>query len=350
MRERSVPTVALVACLAVVLAGCSTAKRPTAANTEGPLAPVRIGVGGIQKVIYGPAKLAEQLGYFKAEGLTVDLQDEVSGGPSQDNEVLVGHLDGVVGFMDHSVVLQAQAKCVESVVQFANVPLEKVMVRSADADKIKTPADWRGKGVGFTSLGSSTDGLMQALAAKAGVTRADYTPAPVKDGSTFINALEKGDIVVGMTTPPTSTLLLKKGTGKVLIDLSTVEGTKKELGGLYPASSLYMSCEWADAHPREVQGLANALVKTLRWIKAHSAAEIVDKMPADYAAAGEDVYLKSWEETKDGFTTDGVIDVDGLNTVLDIQALVKPDVATNRKSIKLSDCYTTEFVKKVPAE
>jgi NitT/TauT family transport system substrate-binding protein len=343
VRKRLIVAVAIVA----ALAGCSHAAPPAPVSNEGPLAPVTIGVGGIQKVIYGPAMLAERLGYFKEAGVTVTLQDEVNG-QNQENEMLAGHLDGVVGFMDHSVALQVKGKCVKSVVQFANVPLEKVMVATGDAATIKTAADWKGKKVGFTSKGSSTDALMQALAAKQGLTQADYTPAPVGAGSTFIAAIENGGINVGITTPPTSTLLIKKGTAKVLMDLSTVEGTNKALGGLYPASSLYMPCEWVSAHPRESQALANAFVKTLRWIKGHTAADIAAKMPADYAGSDMSAYVQSWQETKDGFTTDGLIDADGVKNVLAVQALVNPDVATNKASIKLTDCYTTDFVKKVP--
>ena len=346
MLKRSTLTVALAAALAAALAGCSHATPVTVAS-EGPMESVRIGVGGIQKVIYGPAMLTEALGYFKAAGVTVVLQDEING-QNQENEMLAGHLDGVVGFMDHSVALQVKGKCVESVVQLANVPLEKVMVATGDAATIKTAADWKGKKVGFTSKGSSTDALMQALAAKGGLTQADYTPSPVGAGSTFIAAIENGGINVGMTTPPTSTQLLKKGSAKVLMDLSTVDGTKKWLGGLYPASSLYMPCEWVTGHPREAQALANAFVKTLQWIKAHTAAEIAAKMPADYAGSDKDAYVQSWQETKDGFTTDGVIDTEGVKNVLEVQALVNEDVASNKASIKLTDCYTMDYVKKVP--
>jgi NitT/TauT family transport system substrate-binding protein len=347
MRKRSLLAVALAAGLIAPISGCSHASAPVAnPSRTGPMDPVRIGVGGIQKVIYGPAMLTEQLGYFKDEGLTVTLQDEVNG-VNQENEMLAGHLDGVVGFMDHAVALQVKGKCVESVVQFANVPLEKVMVATGDAATIKTPADWKGKKVGFTSKGSSTDALMQALAAQAGVTQAQYTPAPVGAGSTFIAAIENGGINVGMTTPPTSTQLIKKGSARVLVDLSTVDGTKKALNGLYPASSLYMPCEWVTAHPRESQALANATVKTLRWIRAHTAVEIADKMPASYAGADKDVYVQSWQETKDGFTTDGVIDEDGVKNVLAVQSLVNEDVAKNKAAIKLTDCYTTQFVKNV---
>ena len=37
-------------------------------------APITIMVGGINKIIYLPAKLTEALGYFKDEGLNVELQ------------------------------------------------------------------------------------------------------------------------------------------------------------------------------------------------------------------------------------------------------------------------------------
>src|SRR5215831_15028380 len=40
---------------------------------------ISIMVGGLEKIIYLPAKLAEQLGYFKAEGLDVELLSEPAG-------------------------------------------------------------------------------------------------------------------------------------------------------------------------------------------------------------------------------------------------------------------------------
>ena len=42
-------------------------------------APITIMVGGINKIIYLPAKLTEALGYFKDEGLKVELQSQPAG-------------------------------------------------------------------------------------------------------------------------------------------------------------------------------------------------------------------------------------------------------------------------------
>ena len=90
-------------------------------------------------------------------------------------------------------------------------------------------------------------------------------------GQTFISALNQGSIDAGMTTDPTIAQLTNTGQAKVLYDMRTVEGTKAALGGLYPASSLYMGCEIVKRYPDIVQKLANAYVETLKWISTHSA-------------------------------------------------------------------------------
>ncbi|HEY5581548.1 MAG TPA: ABC transporter substrate-binding protein, partial [Rhodoferax sp.] len=84
---------------------------------------VTIMVGGYEKHIYLPAKLAEGLGYFKAEGLDVELLTEGSGVDAE-NEMLAGAVQGVVGFYDHCIDLQTKGKYVESVVQFSQAPGE----------------------------------------------------------------------------------------------------------------------------------------------------------------------------------------------------------------------------------
>jgi NitT/TauT family transport system substrate-binding protein len=68
-------------------------------------------VGGIDKIIYLPVKLAEHLGYFRSEGLDVRLRSEDSGIQGVD-ELLVGTSQGVVGFYDHVIYMQSMGKSV----------------------------------------------------------------------------------------------------------------------------------------------------------------------------------------------------------------------------------------------
>jgi NitT/TauT family transport system substrate-binding protein len=303
---------------------------------------VTIMVGGIDKVIYLPAMLTQQLGYFKDEGVDVKLMTEPSGA-SAETELVANKVDGVVGFYDHTVTLQAQGKCVESVVQMAKVPGEVEMV-STKASGLSAPADFKGKKLGVTSAGSSTDYLTQYLATKSGVDPKDYTTVAVGAGSTFLTGLQRGSIDAGMTTDPTVEAVLNQGAGKVLLDMRTEQGTEQALGGLYPASSLYMNCDYVQKNPQTVQKIADALVKTLGWINSHSAADIAAKMPTEYSGGDMATYTKSIDATKGIFTADGKMPQGGPDTVLNVLGSFSPVVQPKKDSIDLAKTYTTKFV------
>ena len=298
-------------------------------------------VGGIEKQIYLPAKLAEQLGYFKDEGLDVDVLNE-SAGVNAENELLAGAVQGVVGFYDHCVDLQTKGKFVESVVQFSQAPGEVEMV-STKHPEIKSMADVKGKTLGVTGLGSSTNFLTAYLATKSGVPVGQFSVLPVGAGTTFIAAMQQDRIQAGMTTEPTISRLLKTGDARVLVDMRTVAGTKAALGGTYPAASFYMSTAYVNAHKDVVQKLANAFVKTLKFIDTHSAAEITEKMPKSYYQADKEAYIKALADGKAMFTVDGVMPQGGPETVYAVLSEFSPNV--KGKKVDLAKTYTTEFVK-----
>ena len=302
---------------------------------------VTIIIGGYEKQIYLPAKLTEALGYFKAEGLDVDLLNEASGVDAE-NEMLAGAVQGVVGFYDHCVDLQAKGKYVQSVVQFSQAPGEVELV-STKHPEIKSMADLRGKSLGVTGLGSSTNFLSQYLMVKSGVPLGEFSTIPVGAGTTFIMAMQQDKIQAGMTTEPTISRMLKTGEAQILVDMRTVEKTKAALGGTYPAASLYMSSDYVAKNKPTVQKLANAFVKTLKFINTHSAAEIADKMPKDFYAGDKDGYVKALADGKAMFTPDGVMPAGGPETVLAVLSAFSKNV--KGKSIDLSKTFTTEFVK-----
>ena len=301
---------------------------------------ITIMVSGMEKQIYLPAKLTDQLGYFKEQGLDVELQSEPSG-INGENEMLAGAVQGVVGFYDHTIDLQAKGKSAMSVVQFSQAPGEVVLVSSKLADVIKSPADFKGRTLGVTGLGSSTNFLMQYLAAAHGVKVSEITPVPVGAGTTFIAAMKQARIDVGMTTEPTVSTLLASGDAKILIDLRTPETTGKALGGLYPAACLYMPTAWINAHRDQVQKLANAFVKTMKFINTHSADEIASKMPPDYYGSARASYVSALDQSKAMFTPDGLMPASGPPTVLKVLQGFDKEVAG--KTIDLSKTFTTEF-------
>lgn len=305
---------------------------------------VRIIVGGAEKQIYLPATLAARLGYFKEQELDVELRSEPSGVNAED-ELLAGSVQGVVGFYDHTIDLQAKGKFVQSVVQFCQAPGEAEVVAAHLAGQIRSPADFKGRTLGVTGLGSSTHFLSQYLASTHGLKRGEIHLRAVGSGSTFVAAMIRGDIDAGMTTEPTVSQLLKTGAAKVLVDLRTPQTAEKVLGGTYPAASLYMTTLWINTHKEQVQKLANALVKALRYINTHSAQDIAAQLPADSQIGDRAVYVDALRDSKSMFTADGRMPPSGPATVLKVLQVV--DRALIGKTIDLSKTYTSEFVAAV---
>ncbi|MFD0441961.1 ABC transporter substrate-binding protein [Streptomyces indonesiensis] len=304
---------------------------------------VKIMVGGLDKVIYMPAMLTQRLGYFKAEGLKVQLLTEPAGVQAT-TSLVAGDVQGVVGFYDHTLDLQVKGKQVQSVVQLAQAPGEVEVVSNKAAGELKSPKDFKGKKLGVTGLGSSTDFLTKYLAVDSGVQTSEFTPVAVGASQTFISALKQGSIQGGMTTDPTVAQIVEQKIGKVLIDMRTPEGSKQALGGLYPSSSLYMNADWVNGHKDTVQKLANAFVKTLKWMSTHSAEDIAAKMPSDYAQGGAKLYAEAIKSTLPMFTKDGVMLADGPATVERVLKAFNPNL--KNATVDLKKTYTTEFVKK----
>jgi NitT/TauT family transport system substrate-binding protein len=333
----------------LVAAGCG-ADHGAGASSGGSAdktATVKLMVGGLDKQIYLPAMLAQRLGYYKEQGLNVELSDEPAGVEAA-NQLLAGKVDGVIGFYDHTLDLQGKGRLTESVVQLLRLPGEAVMCRSDVAGQVRSAADWGGRKLGVTGLGSSTYFLTQYLAQNNGVPTDKITPVAVKAGPTFVAAMQQKAIDCGMTTEPTITAVQEKKLGTPLIDMRNEAGTVQALGGAYPASALYMRNDWVASHRAVVQKLANALVKALRFIQSHSAAEITDKMPPDYyQGVGKGQYVKALDAQKAIFSPDGVMPQGGPETVHKV--LDSFDPAVKGRHIDLSKTYTTEFADKANA-
>ena len=136
LQRRSVQASAVLLAITVA-AGLSGCQDSRAASVDSAASPeVNIIVGGLEKVIYMPAKLAEGLGLFEKEGVKVNLLGEQSGATAE-NSLLTGNAQGVEGFYDHTIDLQAKGQCITSVVQLANIPGEAEVVSTSKADAIR---------------------------------------------------------------------------------------------------------------------------------------------------------------------------------------------------------------------
>jgi len=281
------------------------------------------------------------LGYFKDQNLDVTLIDEPSGKDST-TALIAGEVEGASGSYDHTIDVAGLGKQLSEVVQLLRAPGEAEMVATSKAGELKSAADFKGRKLGVTSIGSGTHGLTQYLAVKNGLAPTDFTPIAVGAGDTFIAAIKQGTIDAGMTTEPTISRLLKTGDAKVLIDLRTPDGTRAALGGDYPFISVYMRSDWVASHKNVVQRLANAYVKTLKWIQTHTPEEIAAQLPQDYYAGDKELYLSALKGSMPMFSPDGKMPAGAPDFILKVLQTYNNNV--KGKTIDLTKTWTNEFV------
>jgi NitT/TauT family transport system substrate-binding protein len=299
-------------------------------------------IGGINKIIYATATLAKQLGYYDKAGVDVYPIDSPAGIEEAD-ALVAGQIDAAMGYYNHTIDLQSKGKNVECVVQIGLTPGHAVVVPTNSS--IRSAADFKGKTLGITGTGSSTDFELQYLADKAGVKASDFTRLPVGAGQTFIAALKYGQIDGGITSQPTIQTLVKSGQAKVIIDLQNLAETTKAFGGAWPSTCIYMRNDYVKTHPEGVQKLVNAIVWTLKWIKTHTSAQVAAKMPSTYAPGGDnDLYASAWNASRSYYSTTGVMPKTGPSIILKFFSQFNPDIA--KAHVNLAQTYTNTFALK----
>ena len=303
---------------------------------------VKIMVGGIDKQIYLPYQLAQNLGFYKKYGVNVELSTEQEGGVGAEDAMISGQVDMAGAWYNHTIDFQLHGKKVIDVVQLSGAPGEREMC--ANGTDIKSPADWKGKSVGVTDIGSGTDDLTRYMAARYNLTTKDFNRISVGAGQTLIAGLQHGKIVCGMTTQPTVNAIEKLGVGYSAIDLASADGVQKWLGGFWPTASIIARADWVDAHKDATQRVVNALVATMHWIHDHSAADIADNLPKDFVEnplTSKAEYVKALDQDKGQFLPDGIMPDNGPKTVLDVET----QAGKVSGPVDLAATYTNDFAK-----
>ncbi|MGP9812066.1 ABC transporter substrate-binding protein [Rhodopseudomonas sp. NSM] len=304
---------------------------------------VTIAIGGGACLCYLPTVLAKQLGEYDKAGLSVELVD-LKGGSDALKAVLGGSADVVSGYFDHTVNLAAKKQEMQSFVVYDRYPGLVLVVSPRHTAEIKSVKDLAGKKVGVSAPGSSTDFFLKYLLKKNAVDPNDVSVIGVGLGATAVAAMQQGQIDAAVMLDPAVTILQAAHADlRILSDTRTEHDTREVFGGDYPGGALYSTVAWIKAHPKEAQGLTNAILNTLNWIHAHSAEEIADRMPPNIVGKDKAQYVAALKNTIPMYSTTGLMDPKGADAVLAVFSTSSPDVA--KANIDVTRTYTNAFVE-----
>ena len=331
MKKRTLCAVAAAGALALSLAACSSNSGTGSAagsTSSGPMPTVKMMVGGIDKQIYLPYELAAKLGYYKKYGINMELSTEQNGGVGAEDAMASGQVDLAGAWYIHTIDFQSKGKDVVDLVQLSGAPGEREMCSAKSG--VKSAADFKGKTLGVTDLGSGTDELTQFIASQKGITNKDYHTLAVGAGTTAIAAIQRGSADCVMTTQPTVGALTSKKLATTAVDLATAKGAQKALGGDWPAAGVLARAEWAKANPKTAQAVVNALVATMHWIASHSATDIANKLPTEYvqnATITKAQYIAGLTTDKGQFLPDGIMPAGGPKVIFAMEQKLGVDTS-----------------------
>jgi NitT/TauT family transport system substrate-binding protein len=303
---------------------------------------ILIAVGGLAKQIHLPEVLCEKLGYFKQQGLDVEYVNIGNSGVNAENQLIAGAVQAASSSYDHTISLQSKGKYITTIVQFMAAPGEAELVPTRFAEQIKKLSDLKGHTLGVSGLGGMTDYLSRSLALRGGLAPGDITVLGIGADSTFIAAMNQGEVQAGMVTDLTVTRMLSAHEAVLLADLRTPAPTLAALGAPYVGDSLYVSEAWLKTHKDQAQHLANAFVMTMKWMATHSAEEITNMVPQDYYEGNRALYVAALAQNKSMFTPDGRMPEGAPQAVLKVLSAFNPNI--DAKKIDLSRTYDPEFV------
>jgi NitT/TauT family transport system substrate-binding protein len=306
-----------------------------------------IAVGGKNLLYYLPLTIAETQGYFKAEGLDVTIAD-FAGGSRALQALVGGSADITSGAFEHTINMQVKGQRLRAFVLQGRAPQIVLGINPKTMPNYKSPADLKGKKLGVTAPGSSTQVLANFVLAKAGLKPSDVSIIGVGAGNGAVAAVRAGQIDAISNLDPVITLLTRSGDLKIISDTRVVAEADRIFGGPMPAGCLYTQQSFIDKYPATTQALANAIVRADRWIHNAGAGDIIKAVPESYLLGDRAVYVDAFLAAKGALSPDGMFPEAGAETARRALASIDPEVASAK--LDLAAIWTNDFTKRADAK
>ena len=159
-------------------------------------------------------------------------------------------------------------------------------------------------------------------------------------GATAIAALEHGQVDAAVLFG--SAITEAQGPSlTILADSRTPDGLRAFFGvDDYPASCLIARGEWLRANPDAARRIARAVVRSLAWIRDHTAEQILAQIPAEFQVGNPAAELEAIRIAKQMYSIDGRIKPESAEAVRRVL-----QESGTQATFDLQQTYTNEFVR-----
>jgi len=289
----------------------------------------KVTIGNFGTTCEAPLFAAYENGYFKEEGLDVEL---IKGEPGVLKDSLATNkIDATDGVLMQWIKPAEQGLDVKFTAGIHTGCLQVLVPANSN---IKTVQDFKGKTIGVTGMGGGPMNMVSRLLADGGVDfKNDITwkvfPAPELE-----QALEKGEVDIIALPDPIAQMIIDKGKARSFLNMAKDEPFKSEYCCL-----VVVTGKLAKEDPATAAAITRGFLKGARWVAANpmEAAKLISEKK--YVPGDVEVNAK----TLAGYNY--VPSVDGGQKALHLAAKGMKDIGILEKSTDTDELAKSLFLK-----
>ncbi|WP_284746799.1 ABC transporter substrate-binding protein [Amycolatopsis sp. RTGN1] len=327
--RRAALGLALTVAAATALTGCSAlgSDDSNASSSGGGLEKTKIKVAILPTVDTAPLWLAQDGGYFKAEGLEVETVVAASGQAAM-TKTVSGETDiAISSYMPFFVAKSTGAADLQLVADATSIAPKSIAIVTTPNSPVKTINDLGGKRIAMTAKNTASDLLAKSLMKDHGVPidKVNWVPIPFPNVAA---ALAQGQVDAALLPEPFLSQAAKTAGAIPVIDVNS--GATQE----FPLSGYGATSKWVKANPKTLAAFQRALQKaTSETNKDRSKIEplLVKYAKIDEATA-KLLSLPSFGATLDARrlqrVPDLMLQMGAITTKVDAAAMIAPQATT----------------------
>ncbi|MGH7871332.1 MAG: ABC transporter substrate-binding protein, partial [Candidatus Binatia bacterium] len=234
-----------------------------------------------------PIHLTREKGFYRSEGLDVDY---VIMKPQVAMQALIAGDVGYTTALGSTIRAALRNVPIRVVMTIADKPLFALIAKPG----IRSVEELRGKLLGISSFGASTDTYARALLRQYKLTpNQDVKIIALGGGTNRIAAMESGAIDAALIEAPYNVMLERKGFRKILFIGDVIPS---------PLAGLGTKLERIQKQPDEIQRLVRATLRGIRYAKDNKADTIRSmmkwsEMDQELAEGSYEMAARSWSAT-----------------------------------------------------
>ncbi|MFB5195333.1 ABC transporter substrate-binding protein [Neobacillus sp. KR4-4] len=349
MNKKKKITGVMMACftaLSLMLTGCGNSAQTTSSK-EGTvpkqngdkLTQVRFSEV-IRSIFYAPHYIAIEKGFFRDEGLEVDMTTS-QGSDKGAAALLSGTADvSLVGPESAVFIFNQHGKqSLKVFYQLTATDGSFLLARNP-----KSPFQWsdlNGQAVVSWRPGSSPEMVMSQVLKKNQVGKSKLITNIASPA--MVGAFESGKGEYIQVFEPLASMLEQSGKAKLVASMG-------EAYGSYPETSYVATNEFMKKNPETLQKWSNAVYKATLWLNEHSAEEAAAALEPYFEGTSKELIQKSVERyaKQNSWAKNPVLDQAQLDKLQD--TLVESGVLPSDQQVKHGDIVETTFAEKAVQE